>query len=371
MEMGIEYIVRLIESKRAALDVSKNKLLRGICSTDTFTKIANGQGRKLDMDEYEAFLRRERIREGIKACIKGTGNLDDVKKRIEINKKESRSNAIRITIKDFRIENIKNYLYGEIEFLLITRLLCIKADMGGKETALAGYEGLLSIIDKNIYCNNEAMKFFSKIIYEALGIYMEEEQYGKASKLCQYAMGRLPDENKFRYLPEIYEMKARAEAHLLAAEKCYSDKVLNALYDERNTNTKNSMNPFGDMAWRSATYLACLISLTQNTDNIYEAIGKPSYYSNQVFFYSYKSVYNNKRLSGSGDSMKMKGWNDTILAVKDVVIVAVGKYTNSDDIYTDDVDLCQYLGHKKLNAFLPSYIRENVFQADKASSSTC
>ena len=38
MEMGIEYIVRLIESKRAALDVSKNKLLRGICSTDTFTK---------------------------------------------------------------------------------------------------------------------------------------------------------------------------------------------------------------------------------------------------------------------------------------------------------------------------------------------
>ena len=182
MEMGIEYIVKLIESKRAALDVSKNKLLRGICNTDTFTKIANGQGRKLDkleiealmqrigynakncnylldMDEYEAFVRRERIREGIKACIKGTGNLDDVKKQIEINKKESRSNverqvaeyfdiqfmcvsgqdnkvlcekcinAIRITIKDFCIENIKSYLYGEIEFLLITRLLCIKADM--------------------------------------------------------------------------------------------------------------------------------------------------------------------------------------------------------------------------------------------------
>lgn len=36
-----------------------------------------------------------------------------------------------------------------------------------------------------------------------------------------------------------------------------------------------------------------------------------------------------------------------------------------------NLDLCQYLGHKKLNAFLPSYIRENVFQADKASSSTC
>ena len=35
------------------------------------------------------------------------------------------------------------------------------------------------------------------------------------------------------------------------------------------------------------------------------------------------------------------------------------------------MDLCQYLGHKKLNAFLPNYIRENVFQADKASSSTC
>lgn len=71
-------------------------------------------------------------------------------------------------------------------------------------------------------------------------------------------------------------------------------------------------------------------------------------YSDQVFFYSYKSVYGNNRLSGSGDSMKMKGWNDTILAVKDVVIVAVGKYTNSDDIYTDDV-------YKK------SYEKRNVF----------
>ena len=39
--------------------------------------------------------------------------------------------------------------------------------------------------------------------------------------------------------------------------------------------------------------------------------------------------------------------------------------------HIDTVDLCQYLGHKKLNAFLPNYIRENVFQADKASSSTC
>ena len=35
------------------------------------------------------------------------------------------------------------------------------------------------------------------------------------------------------------------------------------------------------------------------------------------------------------------------------------------------LDLCQYLGHKKLNTFLPNYISENVFQADKASSSTC
>lgn len=70
------------------------------------------------MDEYEAFLRRERIREGIKACIKGTGNLDDVKKRIEINKKESRSNAIRITIKDFCIENKKIICMERLNFCL-------------------------------------------------------------------------------------------------------------------------------------------------------------------------------------------------------------------------------------------------------------
>ncbi len=136
MEMGIEYIVRLIESKRAALDVSKNKLLRGICSTDTFTKIANGQGRKLDMDEYEAFLRRERIREGIKACIKGTGNLDDVKKRIEINKKESRSNAIRITIKDFCIENKKIICMERLNFCLSRVCSALKQIWAGRKRHL-------------------------------------------------------------------------------------------------------------------------------------------------------------------------------------------------------------------------------------------
>lgn len=152
MEMGIEYIVRLIESKRAALDVSKNKLLRGICSTDTFTKIANGQGRKLDKLEIEALM--QRIGYNAKNC---------------------------------------NYLL----------------DM------------------------------------------MEEEQYGKASKLCQYAIGRLPDENKFRYLPEIYEMKARAEAHLLAVEKCYSDKVLNALYKE-----SKDYKIYEDLSYIAAEYPA-------------------------------------------------------------------------------------------------------------------
>ncbi len=159
MEMGIEYIVRLIESKRAALDVSKNKLLRGICSTDTFTKIANGQGRKLDkleiealkqrigynakncnylldMDEYEAFLRRERIREGIKACIKGTGNLDDVKKRIEINKKESRSNAIRITIRDFCIENKKIICMERLNFCLSRVCSALKQIWAGRKRHL-------------------------------------------------------------------------------------------------------------------------------------------------------------------------------------------------------------------------------------------
>lgn len=49
-------------------------------------------------------------------------------------------------------------------------------------------------------------------------------------------------------------------------------------------------------------------------------------------------------------------------------LISIGDYYS---ILGDYVDLCQYLGHKKLNAFLPNYIRENVFQADKASSSTC
>lgn len=105
--------------------------------------------------------------------------------------------------------------------------------------------------------------------------------------------------------------------------------------------TVNAMKPSNNYAWRSATYLACLICLTQDKDNVYEVIGKPAYYSNQVFFYSYTSVWGNepdepRRLIGSGDNLQMLTWNG-FKNVKDVAIVSLGTYTNSADIYTDYV----------------------------------
>lgn len=107
--------------------------------------------------------------------------------------------------------------------------------------------------------------------------------------------------------------------------------------EEKNVSTHNAMNPSSDMAWRSATYLACLICLTQNNDNIYDAIGKPAYYSNQVFIFSYKSVYDNSSLIGSGGNLVMKAWADKQLAVKDVAIVDIGTYANSAYIYSNYV----------------------------------
>ena len=76
---------------------------------------------------------------------------------------------------------------------------------------------------------------------------------------------------------------------------------------------------------------------------------------------------NSKKTYSSGSSSSKK--NQSSMDSYDDGYNAI--YEDDDYDWDRYLDLCQYLGHKKLNAFLPNYIRENVFQADKASSSTC
>lgn len=47
MELGIEHIIKLIDSRRTFLGISKKKLVKGICTVDMMSKIINGQDRKL------------------------------------------------------------------------------------------------------------------------------------------------------------------------------------------------------------------------------------------------------------------------------------------------------------------------------------
>lgn len=100
--------------------------------------------------------------------------------------------------------------------------------------------------------------------------------------------------------------------------------------------TAQARTPFVNLAWRNATYLACLIMLTNNKSTINDVIGKPAYYGNQVYFYSYKKVYGERKLKGSGDTLTMANWGGDV-SVKDVAIIGVGIYTESSNIYAQDV----------------------------------
>lgn len=249
------------------------------------SKIVNGQDRKLhkleidallqrvgynakncncllDIDEYKAFTLRERIREQIEKCYEDKNNYQHIKEMIAEYKNTCKSNAelqvaeyfdiqlmcisdenyslqkrkcmdaIKLTICDFSLDNIQEYLYSEIEILIVTRLLRIITSMGDKDTALSGYEKLLVLQKQDIYSNNESMKFFAGIIYDASLIYMERHQYEMASALCQYALEKLPRENKFRYIPEMYEMKAQADARMIILKKGYDSTMFQLLYEQ-------------------------------------------------------------------------------------------------------------------------------------------
>lgn len=283
MEMGIEHIIRLIDGRREALGISKKKLVKGICIVDMLSKIVSGQGRKLhkleidallqrvgynakncncllDIDEYEAFVQREHIREQIEKSYSDKGNYESAGKMIDEYKKNCKCNvelqlaeyfdiqlmcisgenneiqlrkcidAIKITIDDLCIDNLEKYLYSETEILIVTRLLRVIADMGDKAVAISGYEKLLQLMGQEVYAGNETMKSFAGVIYDAALIYMEGGQYDTVSKLCQYAIEKLPKENKFRYLPEMYELKARADAWLMISQKGYDLEIYENLY---------------------------------------------------------------------------------------------------------------------------------------------
>lgn len=284
MELGIEHIICIIDGRRKDLGISKRALVAGICTPDIFSKILGGQGRRLDKveidalmqrvgynakscnclldaDEYGAFTEREHIREILEKCNRNTGLRKEAEGRIAEYKKKCRCrvelqiacyfetqlmylsgedegnqlekcmDTLRITIVDFDIQDMDSYLYSEVEMFLATRILYILGRTGQKKLACQGYEKLLSLMGTERYRTNESMRFFAKIIYDASALYMEEGNYTTVSSICEYAIEQMPKENKFRFLPEIYEMKARADALQAAAGHGNDESLFKALYE--------------------------------------------------------------------------------------------------------------------------------------------
>ena len=69
MELGIEHIIKLIDSRRTFLGISKKKLVKGICTVDMMSKIVNGQDRKLHKLEIDASQEFDRFYEELMSEI--------------------------------------------------------------------------------------------------------------------------------------------------------------------------------------------------------------------------------------------------------------------------------------------------------------
>lgn len=117
--------------------------------------------------------------------------------------------------------------------------------------------------------------------------------------------------------------------------------------EDKAVNTYQARNPdYNALGWRNATYLACLLMLTTDKDNVYEVIGKPAYYTNQVFFISCSSAKSGLKGTEGVLTVAMVINNGRAdVPVKDVVIIGVGninsrvQFDNLSNSQTDNRNL--------------------------------
>ena len=96
-----------------------------------------------------------------------------------------------------------------------------------------------------MYCENSMHKF-AQIIYELAKYKNKTGDYEGAVKLCQNAVEKMPRENRFRFLPQIFREKAKAEVSRIighgmdneSVKKLYENsrdyryyKMLNSIYE--------------------------------------------------------------------------------------------------------------------------------------------
>ena len=293
---GIEYILMLILERIKETGVSQTKVTYGICDSGLIRKLSNGGGRKVDKtvidvfmqrlgmntksvetflnaDEYRYLEKREQIRaaidkddvESAEGYIKEyeqmkLTNIDrqfvlyftthvlalkkaDLKDQIELT-----TDAIAQTIPHFIPEEADKYLYSDVEMQLACHLAILNLRIGDEIPAVIMMEKLYSLMETKVYCENSMHKF-AQIIYELVKYKNKTGDYEGAVKLCRNAVEKMPRENRFRFLPQIFKEKAKAEVSRIVGrvtdnenvKKLYENsldyryyKMLNSIYEMFN-----------------------------------------------------------------------------------------------------------------------------------------
>ena len=258
-----EIMLELIDSLRKAEDVTIEQMTYGLCERSLYAKVLKNGNRRfdklmidaffqrlgknmrnfeclLDADEYHLFELREKFRDAFfrndltKAEEAGkiyaaldickTSNVHrQMAELFEIElllKKESNDlrilekayEAIRETIPGFALERICDFLYSEVELVLLDVILSKEEVLFGKEKVYPFYKSVYEMFKAERFNDNEQIFRFAHMMYRYARIKLDKEEFDDVIRISGRMIQGLVDDNKIHYLAEFLECKGEAKA---------------------------------------------------------------------------------------------------------------------------------------------------------------
>ncbi len=257
-----EMILSLINGMRMDADISVAQMTYGLCNKTLPGKVLNGENRKLDKllidalyqrlgknlrnfeclldaDEYKLFEAREAFRDafakndtekarlaakkyaGMKICEKNALNhqmallfeIDLLLKERADDKEilEKAYEAIRLTIPEFEPNNIKDYLYTEIELILLDIILKENQKLFGDDFVYPFYKKVYELYQMKRYSENEQVYRFAPMIRRLVLIMLKMRAYDDVTDISERMIRDIVSDNRIKYLAEFLDIKSEAE----------------------------------------------------------------------------------------------------------------------------------------------------------------
>ncbi len=259
---GPELILLLIENLRKEEGVSVAKLTYGLYDEASYSRALHQKNKRpdkllidalyqrlgknmrnfeclLDAEEYALFEMREEFRDSffrndiIKAkkamhrylAVKEDNNLHHqlallFEISIMVKQKENHQmvidkayKAIRTTIPGFELSCISDYLFSEVELILLNILLKENQDIFGEDYVAEYLETVYEMFRSERYSDNEQVMRFAPMIYRLVLIKIERKSFEEAIEISEYMIKCLVADNKINYLMEFLRCKSIAKVN--------------------------------------------------------------------------------------------------------------------------------------------------------------